>query len=84
MVREIVGNKHARVAFLRDTAFLRSMAVEGDCACLGVSGTLIDTDWSNKDIITYGGHNIDNKTQAFDLLTIFTFWIDIIEAQFNK
>lgn len=79
-VREIVGYKYARATFLDDTAFLRSMAVEGNCACLGVSGNLLDSDWSDGKIIIYNGHNVDSKAQAFDLLTIFTYWVDIIEA----
>lgn len=79
-IREIIKYKHARATFLDDTAFLRSMAVEGDCACLGVGGDILDADWSGRDVITYNGHNIDSKTQAFDLLTIFTYWVDIVEA----
>lgn len=79
-VREIVGYKYACATFLSDTLFLRSMAIEGNCACLGVSGNILDSDWSNNDVITYNGHNVDSKAQAFDLLTIFTYWVDIVEA----
>ncbi|MFA6048130.1 MAG: hypothetical protein WCV59_03840 [Parcubacteria group bacterium] len=79
-IREIIGYKYARATFLDDTAFLRSMAVEGNCACLGVSGNILDSDWSGTDVITYNGHNVDSKAQAFDLLTIFTYWVDIVEA----
>lgn len=79
-IREIVGYKYARATFLNDTLFLRSMAVEGDCACLGVDGRILDSDWSSEKFITYNGHNVDSKAQAFDLLTIFTYWIDIVEA----
>lgn len=79
-IREIVGYKYARATFLSDTAFLRSMAVEGNCACLGVSGNLLDSDWSRERVITYSGHNVDSKAQAFDLLTIFTYWVDVVEA----
>ena len=45
-----------------------------------MSGSLLDSDWSNLDVITYNGHNVDSKAQAFDLLTIFTYWVDIVEA----
>jgi len=79
-IREIIGYKYARATFLNDTAFLRSMAVEGNCACLGVSGNLLDSDWGDREVITYNGHNVDGKAQAFDLLTIFTYWVDIVEA----
>lgn len=79
-VREIIGYKYARATFLDDTAFLRSMAVEGNCACLGVSGSILDSDWSGREVIEYNGHNVDSKAQAFDLLTIFTYWVDIVEA----
>jgi len=79
-IREIVGYKYARATFLGDTAFLSSMAVEGDCACLGVGGSILDSDWSHNDFIEYHGHNVDSKAQAFDLLTIFTYWVDIVEA----
>ncbi|MFA6973190.1 MAG: hypothetical protein WC238_00425 [Parcubacteria group bacterium] len=79
-IREIIGYKYARATFLNDTAFLRSMSVEGNCACLGVSGNLLDADWSGRDVIVYNGHNVDSKAQAFDLLTIFTYWVDIVEA----
>jgi len=78
--REIVGYKYARATFLNDTLFLRSMAVEGNCACLGVDGSILDSDWSSGKFITYYGHNVDSKIQAFDLLTIFTYWVDIVEA----
>ena len=79
-IREIVGYKYARATFLNETVFLSSMAVEGDCACLGVDGSILGSDWSHSDFITYHSHNVDSKAQAFDLLTIFTFWIDIVEA----
>jgi hypothetical protein len=79
-IREIVGYKYARATFLNNTGFLRSMSVEGNCACLGVSGNLLDSDWSDRDVIVYNGHNVDSKAQAFDLLTIFTYWVDIAEA----
>lgn len=79
-IREIIGYKYARATFLDDTAFLRSMAVEGDCACLGVSGDILSSDWSEKRVITFNGHNVDSKAQAFDLLTIFTCWVDVVEA----
>lgn len=79
-IRELIGYKYARATFLNDTAFLRSMAVEGNCACLGVSGNLLDSDWTGREVITYNGHNVDSKAQAFDLLTIFTYWVDIVEA----
>lgn len=77
---EIVEYKYARAIFWNDTAFLRSMSVKGNCACLGMSGSLLDSDWSDRDVITYSGHNVDSKEQAFDLLTIFTYWVDIVEA----
>lgn len=80
LIRQIVGHNYARATFLDGTAFLRSMSVEGNCACLGVSGTILDSDWSGKKVIEYSGHNVDSKGQAFDLLTIFTFWIDTVEA----
>lgn len=79
-IREIIGYSYARATFLDETFFLRSMAVEGNCACLGVSGDVLDSDWSGVDIITYHGHNVDCKAQAFDLLTIFTSWIEVVEA----
>lgn len=79
-IREIIGYKYARATFFDDTDFLRSMTVEGNCACLGVSGNILDSDWSSRDVITYNGHNVDGKAQAFDLLTIFTYWVDIVEA----
>jgi len=79
-VREIIGYKYARATFLDDTAFLRSMAVEGDCACLGVDGNILSADWSKKKTITFNGHNVDSKAQAFDLLTIFTHWVDVVDA----
>ncbi len=79
-IREIVGYKYARATFLNETAFLSSMAVEGDCACLSVDGGILDSDWSYMDSITYHGHNVDSKAQAFDLLTIFIYWVDVVEA----
>lgn len=79
-IRKIVGYEYARATFLDGTIFLRSMAVDGNCACLGVSGNILDSDWSDRDVIVYNGHNVDSKTQAFDLLTIFTYWVDIVEA----
>lgn len=79
-VRELTGDKYARVTFLEDTGFLRSMAVEGNCCCLGMNGGLIDSDWGRLETIRYDGHNIDSKTQAYDLLTIFNFWVDTMEA----
>lgn len=80
LVREIIGYKYARATFLDGTALLRSMSVEGNCACLGISGTIVDSDWSDRRSIEYAGHNVDSKGQAFDLLTIFTFWVDTVEA----
>jgi hypothetical protein len=80
LVRDNVGYKYARAAFLADTAFLRSMEVEGNCACLGVSGDILDSDWSKLEVIKYEGHNVDSKEQAYDLLTIFTYWIDFVDA----
>lgn len=80
MIREMIGYKYAKATFLDDTAFLRSMAVEGNCACLGVSGTTIDANWSDEGSVSYNGHNVDSKSQAFDLLSIFSFWIEIVEA----
>jgi len=79
-IREIVGYEYAQAMFLDETAFLRWMSVRGDCACLGVSGDVLESDWTDEDVITYNGHNVDNKTQAFDLLTIFTQWVDVVEA----
>ena len=79
-IREIVGYKYARATFLNDTLFLMSMAVEGNCACLGVGGSILDSDWSGREVISYSGHNVDSKTQALDLLTIFTCWVDVVEA----
>jgi hypothetical protein len=79
-IREIIGYDYARATFWNDTAFLTSMSVEGNCACFGVSGNILESDWSDQDVIVYSGHNIDYKEQAFDLLTIFTYWVDIVEA----
>ena len=79
-IREIVGYEHALATFFNDTLFLRSMSVEGNCACLGVSGNILEADWAGREVITYNGHNVDSKDQAFDLLTIFTYWVDIVEA----
>ena len=79
-IRRMIRYEYARATFFDDTAFLRSMSVEGNCACFSMSGNLLNSDWSGLDIIEYNGHNVDNKVQAFDLLTIFTYWIDIVEA----
>lgn len=79
-IRELVGNQYALATFIEDTLFLRSMAVEGNSACLGVSNDVLDSDWSKEKIITYSGHNVDTKAQAYDLLTIFTDWVDTVEA----
>ena len=84
MIQELVDYKYAKTTFLDDTAFLRSMAVEGNCACLGVSGTTINAHWGDEGSISYHGHNVDNKTQAFDLLSIFCFWIEIVEAHLTE
>lgn len=67
LIRELTGYKYARATFLDNTGFLRSMAVEGNCACLGVGGSILDTDWSHKRVIEYSGHNVDSKSQAYDL-----------------
>jgi hypothetical protein len=40
----------------------------------------LDSDWSRMETIKYEGHNVDSKAQAFDLLTIFTYWIEFIES----
>src|ERR1039457_1974244 len=56
LIRERVGYKYARATFLDGTAFLQSMAVEGDCACLSMQGNLLEADWSDKDTISYNGH----------------------------
>ena len=76
----MVDYEYATATFLDDTMFLRTMSVEGNCACLGVSGTMIRADWSNESTIGYNGHNVDNKIQAFDLFSIFSYWVDIVEA----
>jgi hypothetical protein len=79
-IRRMIRYEYARATFFDNTAFLRSMSVEGNCACLGMSGNLLDSDWSSMDVIVYNGHNVDSKAQAFDLLTIFTYWVNIVEA----
>ena len=79
-IRGIVGYEYARASFWKDTAFLHSMAVEGNCACLGVGGAEIDKDWGGLDVVTYNGHNVDSKIQAYDLLTIFSCWVETAEA----
>lgn len=78
MAREIIGYNLARVSFFEDTALVQSVSVEGDCACLGVSGRDMDDNWSQMTAICYGGHNIDSREQAYDLLAIFLLWIDVI------
>jgi|GEM_PF-1152911 len=80
LIRENVGYEYVRATFLGNTAFLGSMSVEGNCACLGVSGDILDSDWSKLEIIKYEGHNVDSKAQAYDLLTIFTHWVDFVDA----
>jgi len=80
MIREMIGYEYARATFLDDSVFLRSMSVEGNCACLGVSGDILDSDWSKMETIKYEGHNVDSREQAFDLLAIFTCWIEFVEA----
>ncbi len=79
-IRDIIGYKYAQAIFLDETAFLRSMSVEGNCACLGVSGNVLESDWTDGDVIIYNGHNIDNEKQAFNLLAIFTQWVEVVEA----
>jgi hypothetical protein len=79
-IREMVGYKYARATFLEGTGFLRSMSVEGNCACLGVSGNILNQDWSKERFIQYNGHNVDSKGQAYDLLSIFTMWIETMQA----
>ncbi|MEI8343734.1 MAG: hypothetical protein WCF93_02150 [Candidatus Moraniibacteriota bacterium] len=79
-IREIIEYEHARVSFWNDTAFLRSMAVQGNCACLGVEGMILERDWGGFDFITYNGHNVDSKIQAYDLLTVFSSWVETVEA----
>lgn len=74
------SNEYARATFFNDTAFLGSMSVEGDCACLGVSGDVLDSDWSKMETIKYEGHNVDSKAQAFDLLAIFVCWVECVDA----
>ena len=82
-IREIVGYEYAQVNFWGNTAFLANMSVQGNYACLGVDGMLLEQDWSHEKRITYHTHNVDTKSQAFDLLTIFTSWIDMVEANFS-
>lgn len=79
-IREVVGYEYARATFFDGTLFLGSMSVEGNCACMGVSGDILDSDWSKMETIKYEGHNVDSKEQAYDLLTIFNCWIEFAEA----
>jgi hypothetical protein len=79
-IRALVDYKYARATFLDGTCFLRSMSVEGNCACLGMSGNLIDADWTDMDVICYDGHNVDSKAQAYDLLAIFNYWVETVDA----
>jgi hypothetical protein len=78
-VRELVGYKYVRTTFLDDTLFLRSFSVEGNCACMGVCGGILDRNWDNERVITYNGHNIDSKEQAYDIMTVFSYWVDTAE-----
>ena len=82
IAREMVDYKSARVNFLGDTALLRTFSVEGNCACMGFAGSVIDGDWNCLSYLEYHGHNIDGKHQAYDLLTIFTYWADTVESLF--
>jgi hypothetical protein len=79
LARERTGDSQARSTFYGDSGLLRSMAVKGDCACLGISGQDLEANWTMKDSILYSSHNVDTKIQAYDLLTIFTYWIESVE-----
>jgi hypothetical protein len=56
------------------------MSVAGDCACLGVSGTILERDWVQEEVIEYTSHNVDTRQQAYDLLAVFTYWVETVEA----
>ena len=82
IIQEIVGYQHARTNFLNRIVFLKNFSIQGDCACMGISGNKIDSEWIHIPCITYHGHNIDSKQQAYDLLTIFTYWVEVIQSLF--
>lgn len=84
-VRDLIGYEYARVVFHEDTAFIRSLSVEGDCACLGIDGMLFEGligegGWDGVRKVDFHTHNVDTRQQAFDLLSVFTYWVDLVEA----
>lgn len=79
VVQKMVGYKYARANFWEDTCFISSFSVQGDCCCLGVSGSelpRINAPFPQHKTITYNSHNVDTRNQAFDLLSAFVFWIE--------
>lgn len=82
IVRNMVDCDGAQIDFLDDTAFLSRFSLQGSRACMGIPGNVIGCDWDRISYMTYYGHSIDSKHHAYDLLTIFTYWVDVVEALF--
>ncbi len=77
--REILKDNDVRLSFFEDSLLISSISVSGDCCCLGIDGRNHDFDkW--RDMIEYGGHNIDSKSQAYDLVSLFNYWLDSAEV----
>jgi len=69
------------------TTLLRWCCVPGDACELGIDGS--DTDSFrqgrfNSKMLGYGPHNIDNRTQAYSLLSIWLNWVDTAYALTRK
>lgn len=87
-IQEVVGYVYTQVIFYEDTAFIRSLSVEGDCACLGIDGSsfsrMAETKFKGERFIDFHTHNVDTKAQAFDLLAAFSFWAETVDAICEK
>lgn len=68
------------VEYYADTWLIRSIRVEGDCACFGIDGSTVSalTDKNRERNIKYNPHNIDSPEQAAIILSAWLLWFNHI------
>lgn len=74
-----------RVSFLSDEGvMLRSVTIDGmKCTCMGLDGMNHDPKkWERT--VMLSGHNIDTRTEAYELLAALIRWADLVQHLIEK
>ena len=75
-ISESVPKSHlGQALFYEDTAFLRSLTVGGQCACLGIDGGAIS--YLGTEAVRYHPHNIDSAEQSAVALSAWLVWFNL-------